>query len=152
MKPRSRARGWALQALYAWEARRHDVTIDETLRQFMVDRNIAADSREYLRRLVRLVDDNLDEIDAQLEAALRNWRMDRLSVIDRNVLRIGAAELLYVPDVPERVAIQEAIILAEKYGTTESPRFVNGVLDALMRKVRPATSGRAPNPDEETRP
>ena len=142
MKPRSRARGWALQALYAWEARRNDVTLDETLRQFMIDRNIAADSREYLRRLLRLIEDNADEIDEVLESALRNWRLERLSVIDRNVLRIGAAELLYVPDVPERVAIQEAIILAEKYGTTESPRFVNGVLDALMRRVRPAGAGR----------
>ncbi|HUF12090.1 MAG TPA: transcription antitermination factor NusB [Longimicrobiales bacterium] len=138
MRPRSRARGWALQALYAWEARRNDVTLDETLRQFMVDRNIAADSREYLRRLLQLIEDNADEIDGVLESALRNWRLERLSVIDRNVLRIGAAELLYMPDVPERVAIQEAIILAEKYGTVESPRFVNGVLDALMRRVRPS--------------
>lgn len=141
MRPRSRARGWALQALYAWEARRNDVTLDETLRQFMVDRNIAADSREYLRRLLQLIEDNADEIDEVLESALRNWRLERLSVIDRNVLRIGAAELLYVPDVPERVAIQEAIILAEKYGTVESPRFVNGVLDALMRRVRPSGTG-----------
>ena len=139
MKARTRARGWALQALYAWEARRNDVSMDETLRQFMIDRNIAAESREYLRRIMRLVDRNLDEIDAQLESALKNWRMDRLSVIDRNVLRIGAAELIYVDEVPERVAIQEAIILAEKYGTAESPRFVNGVLDALMRRVRPGS-------------
>ena len=150
MKERSRARGWALQALYAWEARKNDVTLDETLRQFMIDRNIAAESREYLRRLVRLVEKNQDEIDAQLESALRNWRMDRLSVIDRNVLRIGAAELIYVDEVPERVAIQEAIILAEKYGTTESPRFVNGVLDALMRRVRPAPSS-ADGTGEESR-
>ena len=149
MKPRSRARGWALQALYAWEARRNDITIDETLRQFMIDRNIAAESREYLRRIMRLVEQNLAEIDDELEAALKNWRMDRLSVIDRNVLRIGAAELLYVSEVPERVAIQEAIILAEKYGTTESPRFVNGVLDALMRKVRP---GSGAGTGEESRP
>ena len=139
MKPRSRARGWALQALYAWEARRNDVTLDETLRQFMIDRNIAAESREYLRRLLRLIEKNQAEVDDELEAALRNWRMERLSVIDRNILRIGAAELLYIDEVPERVAIQEAIILAEKYGTAESPRFVNGVLDALMRRVRPGS-------------
>ncbi|HEX6588836.1 MAG TPA: transcription antitermination factor NusB [Longimicrobiales bacterium] len=141
MKPRSRARGWALQALYAWEARRNDVTLDETLRQFMLDRNIAAESREYLRRVLRLIEKNQREIDGHLEAALKNWRMDRLSVIDRNILRIGAAELLYIEEVPERVAIQEAIILAEKYSTAESPRFVNGVLDALMRRVRPAAGG-----------
>lgn len=143
MRPRSRARGWALQALYAWEARRHDVSLDEMLRQFMIDRNIAADSREYLRRLIGLIYEHSVDIDHALEGELRNWRLERLSVIDRNVLRIGAAELLYLPDVPERVAIQEAIILAEKYGTVESPRFVNGVLDALMRRVRPSGSGAA---------
>ena len=148
MKARSRARGWALQALYAWEARRNDVTLDETLRQFMIDRNIAAESREYLRRIMKLVEKNIDEIDAELESALKNWRMDRLSAIDRNVLRIGAAELLYIDEVPERVAIQEAIILAEKYGTTESPRFVNGVLDALMRRVRPGSGREVGNREE----
>ena len=143
MKPRSRARGWALQLLYAWEARRHDASLEETLQDFMVHRNIAADSREYLRRIIRLIDANSRDVDSALEGELRNWRLERLSVIDRNVLRIGAAELLYVPEVPERVAIQEAIILAEKYGTIESPRFVNGVLDALMRRVRPSGSGAA---------
>jgi transcription antitermination protein NusB len=71
-----------------------------------------------------------------LERSLTNWRLERLSVIDRNILRIGAAELLKLPDVPSRVAIREAILLAEKYGTHESPRFVNGVLDALMRQAR----------------
>ena len=139
MKPRTRARGWALQLLYAWEARRHDATLEEVLEQFMIHRNIAAESREYLRRLIRLIDEHFAEVDHALEGELRNWRIERLSVIDRNVLRIGAAELLYVPEVPERVAIQEAIILAEKYGTLESPRFVNGVLDALMRRVRPGS-------------
>lgn len=143
MRPRSRARGWALQLLYAWEARRHDASLEEVLEQFMTHRNIAADSREYLRRVIRLIDDHFGEIDHALERELRNWRLERLSVIDRNVLRVGAAELLYVPEIPERVAIQEAIILAEKYGTSESPRFVNGVLDALMRRVRPSGSDAA---------
>ena len=94
MKARTRARGWALQALYAWEARRNDVSMDETLRQFM---------------------------------------------IDRNILRLGVAELLFVDDVPPRVTLREMIHLAERYGTPESPRFVNGVLDALMRRVRPGS-------------
>lgn len=141
MKSRSRARGWALQALYAWEARRHDVSLMDTLDQFMAHRNIARASREYMRRLITLIDDHAGEIDYALESALRNWRIERLSAIDRNVLRIGATELMYVDDVPEKVAIQEAIILAEKYGTAESPRFVNGVLDALMRRTRTNGTG-----------
>jgi N utilization substance protein B len=72
-------------------------------------------------------------------AAVTNWRPERLSVIDRNVLRLGAAELMWIDDVPARVTLQEAILLAEKYGTENSPRFVNGVLDALMRQVGAAT-------------
>ncbi len=64
-----------------------------------------------------------------------NWRLERLSAIDRAVLRIGAVELMWMDDVPPKVAIQEAIRLAEAYGGDESPRFVNGVLDALYKRL-----------------
>ena len=136
MRERSRARSWALQVLYAWEARGRMDTPLNTYVEFQEGRRISAAARPYLRELLKTVGENLDAIDALLQESLTNWRMERLSVIDRNVLRIGAAELLKIPDVPSKVAIREAIILAEKYGTQESPRFVNGVLDALMRVVR----------------
>jgi N utilization substance protein B len=64
-----------------------------------------------------------------------NWRLDRLSAIDRNILRIGTVEMLRVRDVPPRVAIHEAIRLAERYGSEDSPGFVNGVLDAVSRRI-----------------
>ncbi len=86
-----------------------------------------------MRRLLELLDDHLPEVDAALQEALDNWRLERLSSIDRAVLRIGAIELLWVEDVPPKVAIQEAIRLAEAYGGDDSPRFVNGVLDALYK-------------------
>jgi N utilization substance protein B len=114
--------------------------IADVLASFMSDRRIAEASREYLFRLLDSISENLAAIDRALEENLTNWRLERLSVIDRNVLRVGAAELLYINDVPPRVAIQEAILLAEKYGTEESPRFVNGVLDALMRRTRGAAA------------
>ena len=63
-----------------------------------------------------------------------NWRLDRLATVDRNILRIGAAELRFVKEVPAKVAIHEAIRLAEKYGSADSPGFVNGVLDAVHRE------------------
>jgi N utilization substance protein B len=90
-----------------------------------------------MRSLVNLVSDHRADIDRQLDDSLTNWRLERLSVIDRNILRLAAAEILYgqVDDVPPAVSIQEAIVLAEKYGTQESPRFVNGVLDALRKTV-----------------
>ena len=135
MRARSKSRGWSLQVLYAWESRGLDTSPRKVLNDFEQERSIADDSREYLRVLVEKVAAHRDEIDKQLEHSLTNWRLERLSVIDRNILRLAAAEMLYEDDVPPAVAIQEAIMLAEKYGTQESPRFVNGVLDALRKSI-----------------
>ncbi|MGH7504860.1 MAG: transcription antitermination factor NusB [Longimicrobiales bacterium] len=134
MRARSRARGWALQLLYAWEARDRQPALSAALESFSAERTISPANLEYLERLIDTISGHAGEIDRALETSLTNWRMERLSTIDRNILRVGAAEILFLDDVPPRVSIQEAIVLAEKYGTRESPRFVNGVLDALMRR------------------
>ena len=137
MRARSKARSWALQVLYAWESRGMATPARNILNDFEQERQISDDSREYMRELVNAVSDHRTEIDGQLDQSLTNWRLERLSVIDRNILRLAAAEMLYgdAADVPAAVSIQEAIVLAEKYGTNESPRFVNGVLDALRKSV-----------------
>ena len=122
--------------MYAWESRGAEVPVVQMLREFAEERNIAAESREYLQQLVSAVGKNQAEIDAALTNSLTNWRLERLSVVDRNILRLAAAEMLYLEEIPPRVSIQEALTLAEKYGTAESPRFVNGVLDALMRQIQ----------------
>lgn len=98
---------------------------------------VSPQNRPYAEVLVRLVALNLPRIDRILEEALTNWRLGRLSVVDRNVLRLGAAEMLYVDDVSPRITLREMVRLAEKYGTHESPRFINGVLDAVMRNNLP---------------
>ena len=121
--------------LYAWESRGLEGSPQHVLNDFEEQRQIAEDSRTYLRTLVQHVADHRESIDRDLEHALTNWRFDRLSVIDRNILRLAAAEMLYEKEVPFAVSIQEAIVLAEKYGTNESPRFVNGVLDALRKSI-----------------
>lgn len=144
-RDRSRARGWALQVLYAADIR-GDGEARHALEDFLRHRRIAPDSRPYLRELIGSVDSHRAELDAAIEAALTNWRLERLSAIDRNVLRIGATELLHGADVPPRVAIQESLRLAERFGTADSPRFVNGVLDALYRK-REAADGDPPPPE-----
>jgi len=139
VKERSRARAWALQALYAWEMRGAEP--DElllTLHELAEHLRISERNRFYADVLVRMVAGHRQAIDAQVAGHLSNWRLERLSAIDRNLLRLGTAEMLYVDDVPPRVTIREMIRLAEKYGTRESPRFVNGVLDAVMREVAPA--------------
>jgi transcription antitermination protein NusB len=131
-RKRSKARGWALQVLYAWEIRKDRDRLPDLLREFLVTRRIGAEAREYLETLVTGVDLNLEATDRLLEQFLLNWRLERLSIIDRNILRLAATEMQHLA-IPPRVAIQEAVMLAEKYGTHESPRFINGVLDALMR-------------------
>jgi transcription antitermination protein NusB len=137
VRARSKARSWALQVLYAWESRGFDTPAKNILHDFEQERQINDDSRAYMRELVNSVADHRNDIDGQLDESLTNWRLERLSMIDRNILRLAAAEMLYgnAEDVPPAVSIQEAIVLAEKYGTQESPRFVNGVLDALRKTV-----------------
>lgn len=144
MKHRSRARGWALQALYAWEQRGGDpAEAIATLSDLVTNLRVSPENRPFAEVLVRLVATNLPRIDRAIEDSLTNWRMSRLSVIDRAILRLGTAEMMFVDEVAPRVAIREAVNLAEKYGTNESPRFVNGVLDAVMRRLNPAESGPA---------
>ena len=135
MRARSKARSWALQVLYAWDARGVEKSPRSILNDFEQQRQIAEASRAYIRKLVDAVAGHRETIDRELEHSLTNWRLERLSVIDRNILRLAAAEMLYDDEVPAVVAIQEAIVLAEKYGTNESPRFVNGVLDALRKSL-----------------
>lgn len=132
---RTRARAWALQIHYQWDAREREGTFSEVLEEVMALRNIAESRLPYLRRLAVELDARGDELDELLEVALDNWRMDRLALLDRGILRIAAAELICFDDIPPKVSIQEAVRLAEQYSGTESPRFVNGVLDALYKRV-----------------
>lgn len=143
MKARTRARGWTLQVLYAWEMRGAPEPLSAFAKGMLADRRVAADSRRYIDRLVDVVGAHRPEIDERVQGALTNWRLNRLSAIDRAILRLAAAEMLFVDDVPPVVSIQEAVKLAEKYGTAESPRFVNGVLDAFMRTLQGEETGGA---------
>ena len=133
---RTRARAWVLQIHYRWESAGFTGSLRDALVETAATRRIAPRRLPYIRRLVQLLDEHLGEVDAALEGALANWRLDRLSKLDRAVLRIGTVELLWVEEVPPKVAIQEAIRLAEAYGGADSPRFVNGVLDALYKSAR----------------
>ena len=89
-------------------------------------------ARAFAKQLVEGVRANLEEIDRRIGETARHWRVDRMSVVDRNVLRIAAFELLS-REVPVEVVIDEAVELARRFGGERSPGFVNGVLDALAR-------------------
>ncbi len=101
-------------------------------------------NRFYAEILLRLVGNNLPRIDRVIREHLTNWSFSRLSVIDRNVLRLGVAELLYVDDVPDGVSVHEMVALAARYSTPESPRFVKGVLDAVVRARSGVEGGSRP--------
>ena len=144
MKNRSRARGWALQALYAWEQRGAAAEMGmPVLQDLFASLRVSPSNRPYAEILVRLVGTNLEKIDRTIIDALTNWRLERLAVVDRAILRLGTAEMMFVDDVPPRMCIREMVQLAEKYGTADSPRFVNGVLDAVMRRVAPGEAAGA---------
>lgn len=128
----SRARSWALHLLYAWEVGGHG-TLLEHAAQSLVRRRMSGRYRPHVRRLLETVGRYLAEIDATITHHAANWRIERLHAIDRNILRIGIAELLWFEDVPPKVAIHEALRLARRYGSPGSPRFLNGVLDAVLK-------------------
>jgi N utilization substance protein B len=88
---------------------------------------------EFGRGLIEGVRRNREQLDARITGAAEHWSLDRMAVTDRNVLRIGVYELLYT-DTPPRVAVDEAVDLAKRYGASQSGPFVNGILDKLMQQ------------------
>lgn len=142
---RMRARSWALQVLYAWEARGQGESLVDAMHAVLASRRVAERRVPLVERHVRALAGHFDEIDSMIREAADNWRLERLTRVDRCILRLGVAELLFVEDVPPKVAIQEAIRLAGQYGGDQSPRFVNGVLDAIY-KAHPDGEARRESP------
>ncbi len=97
-------------------------------------RSLPPDLARYARKLVIGTARHLEEIDTLLEELTEDWSLERLASVDRNILRLATYEILYEPEVPPSVSIDEAVELAKKYSTEDSGRFVNGVLAALVRK------------------
>ena len=133
MRVESRARSRALQALYAWDLR-GERDLDRVASQVWDDLAVAPDERRIAGLIRRTLIAERAGIDATLAEVTTNWRLERLGAIERSVLRLGAAEL-HRGETPPRVVIQEAVRLAERYGSAQSAKFVNGVLDALARRT-----------------
>lgn len=133
----TRARARVLQALYAWDLRsgvNGDPSLEKVATQIWDDLSVPPDERKLAGGFVRTLAKHGAELDRELSEVTTNWRIERLGVIDRCVLRLAAAELKQ-GETPPRVVIQEAVHLAERYGTVKSAKFVNGVLDALARRM-----------------
>ena len=129
MAQRSRAREIAFQILY-----QYDLNPPEDMSE--ADSRIlrllgSGDLADFARQLVAGVHRHGGEMNDMIERAAANWSLDRMAATDRNVIRLGAYEILYT-DTPDRVAIDEAVELAKRFGSAQSAQFVNGILDKLM--------------------
>jgi N utilization substance protein B len=137
---RRRAREFALQALYAVDvANVGGATALSGLCRIddsdVVDEPVTPEETEFAQELVRGVMEDREGLDARIEAASLNWRLARMPMVDRNILRIGAHEIISRPDIPASVSINEAIELAKRFGGAESRAFVNGILDRIASDV-----------------
>ena len=142
MSRRSRAREIVLQVLY-----QDDLNTDqpEDIRLRFINARLNQDRSlvEFAEDLLAGVRQHRDAVDQQLEAIARNWKLSRMAATDRNVLRLGASEILFTA-TPDRVVVTEAIELAKRYGTNNSSQFVNGVLDRLMNNQPPTKPNELP--------
>ena len=129
----TRARARALQALYAWDMR-GGKDLERVASQVWDDLAITPEERRVAGPIVRLVAQQQAALDAELADVTTNWRLERIGAVERCVLRMAAAELT-IGETPPRVVIQEAVTLAERFGSAQSAKFVNGVLDALARRM-----------------
>jgi transcription antitermination protein NusB len=132
---RRRSREECLKALYRMQVTGDGAAeaIDSLRSELGSDPALLPEVADYAAHLVTLVDVHGEEIDRLVAGALSNWDPSRVAQTDRAVLRMAVAELLHCPEVPARVAIDEAIEIAKRYGTNASGRFVNGVLDSIAR-------------------
>ena len=129
---RRAGRSYALQLLYARDGDpAADVAGAVAAWAGELELDIDAEAQAFASALVTAASVRAARIDELIAAASKNWRIDRMSRVDRNILRLGTCELIGFPDVPVRVVINEAIELAKRFGTAESPAFVNGVLDRV---------------------
>jgi N utilization substance protein B len=140
MSRRSRAREIALQALFQEDLNPNNAL--ENLGTFLAARLKDEDLREFAKGLVLGVKRNQEELDALLGEKAEHWSVPRMPATDRNLLRLGAYEIRFT-DTPPRVAIDEAVELAKRYGAAQSPQFINGILDKLIdRPKSPSLEGK----------
>ncbi len=90
---------------------------------------------EFTERLIEGIEDNKEHLDELIQSSSRNWKLSRMAIVDRNILRIAAFELTELPDIPKRVSINEAIELGKLFGSQDSGSFINGVLDKISQGV-----------------
>jgi N utilization substance protein B len=140
MGRRTKARECAFQILYQREI--SGEPMQKVVGSFWQVRSGTANMKAMAERLAYGAEARAAELDGAITAAAANWRLDRIAPVDRTILRLGTYELVAEAETPAAVVLDEAIELAKRFGEADSPAFVNGVLDAIRRQVRPAAVGR----------
>ena len=136
MGSRRKSREFALQMLYQADA--SGTPIGEVASAFWEGRDAEPDVRDFADRLAAGTRKCVDEIDAILAGSLDHWRLERLAIVDRNILRLAVYEFLHEKDTPPIVVIDEAIEVARRFGGEDSWQFANGILDAVRKKLEAA--------------
>ena len=128
------AREHALKILYMADMRgeKSSSLIDE---YYLVNSNVEEEVKKFTEKIVKGVFENIKVIDEKISSAILNWDFNRLCLVDRNILRIGTYEIIFADDIPPVVSINEALEIAKKYGTDDSPKFINGVLHRIKEEV-----------------
>ncbi len=135
MKKRRLARELTLEALYRLEMTKEEPEI--ILNDVCSRDSFPQEVIEFARELVIKTTDKLPEIDCVITKTADNWELDRIATLDRNILRAAICEIFYFPEIPFKVSIDEAIELAKKYSTEQSGKFVNGILDRIVKEQMP---------------
>ncbi|MBP9869379.1 transcription antitermination factor NusB [Patescibacteria group bacterium] len=151
MSNRHLARAIALQSLYEWDFHGGKSDANEIVSRNLEEFAPDLDEKEFSKKLVSGIMDRRDEIDATITKFAPDWPLPKITVTDRNVLRIGTYELKHDTDIPSKVAINEAIELAKTFGGESSGKFVNGVLGAVFRdQAAQGIEKEADKPKEKT--
>ncbi len=142
MGTRRRSRELAMQVLFQMEVNRNDS--NEAIELFCRHFRVPRDAKPFFLQLVEGVSEFQDEIDRLIESFSSNWKISRMSGVDRNIMRVAIYELLYCEDIPPKVSINEAIDIGKKFGTEDSGGFINGIMDSIRISIedRPAPSGK----------
>ena len=130
---RRSSRELALKFLYQFELNEGD--LDEQIKLFLERNSSQEDVESFMKELVVSLIDKMEEIDEIIQKFSDHWVLDRMTVIDRNILRMGTCELLFIFSTPPKVVINEAIDIAKKYGNEDSPEFINGILDKVYNEI-----------------
>ena len=133
MGKRRSSRELALKFLYQSELNKGNV--DEQMKLFLKRNSSQEEVKTFMLELVKSILKQINEIDEIIQKFSDNWVLDRMTVIDRNILRMGTCELLFSFSTPPKVVINEAVDIAKKYGNEDSPEFINGILDKIYKEI-----------------